>query len=90
MTPMRKYQEILRDVERLLQERALRYFLTRFAGEESADLKVQCDTITVLLKQWLEPHRLWFEAYTEPPKTEEVLTLDLDDGTILGGQDAQY
>lgn len=85
MTTADKYRAILRDIERLIQERALRYFVTRAHGEESADLKVQCDAMTVLLKHWLEPHAIWFEAHDEEqtrPVEHGLLVLDLDKDAI--------
>lgn len=79
MTPLQKYQSILADIQTLLEARASRYFASRYEGNESPDLKVQCDTITVLLKQYLEPHMLWFEEHAETHQAREgVLVLDLD------------
>ena len=82
MTSLQKYRTILHDIERLLAERAYRYFVTRYEGQESADLKVQCDAIMVVLKQWLEPHVMWFEQHHEEPlETRETLVgIDLESG----------
>lgn len=61
MTPAQRYQQIVLDIEALLSARAVRYFYTRNAEEESPDLKVQCDTLTVVLEQYLKPHLEAFE-----------------------------
>lgn len=90
MTPLQKYRAILRDIELLLQERAFRYFTTRYDGQESSVMQVQCDAMMVLLKQWLEPHVLWFEEYdTLSSVREKVLMVDLDPEVIEArGDDA--
>ena len=83
MTPLQKYQSILADVEALLKERAARYFEKRYERDEIADLKVQCDTITVLLKLYLVPHIQWFEEHAGTQQAHDgVLVLDLDDATV--------
>jgi hypothetical protein len=83
MTPLQKYQAILADIHTLLEARAARYFVTRYEDAESPDLKVQCDTITVLLKQYLEPHMMWFGEHAETQQMHEgVLVLDLDRETL--------
>ena len=83
MTPYEKYQVILHDILLLLHERAARYFMTRYQGEESADLKVQCDTLTVLLEQDLKPHTAWFAQ--QERETAQLLTLDLDEAVLAEG-----
>lgn len=79
-TPADKYRTILSDLERFLQERALRYFLARYHAEPDAELlKVQGDTLAMVLELYLKPHALWFEAYQASPHTASgMLVLDLD------------
>ena len=94
MTPSLKYRAILRDVEHFLHDRAQRYFAARYAGEAEDLLKVQCDTIMVVLKTHLEPHVMWFEEYEEtvvpvvpePPGLRELVDPSLD-ADVLGGDE---
>jgi hypothetical protein len=88
MTPDEHYRTILADVERFLQERAQRYFAARYADSADAELlAVQCDTLTVVLKTYLEPQVAWFERYdtdaTVPGYMQRLpgegfLTIDLE------------
>lgn len=93
MTPSIKYRAILCDIERFLHDRAQRYFEARYAGEAEDLLKVQCDTIMVVLKTHLEPHVEWFEHHegqnVDTLQSETVLlTVDLDPEVLKGIDDA--
>ncbi len=76
MTPSQHYRTILRDVERFLQERAYRYVMARHDQAPAELLAVQCDTLAVVIKTYLEPHVVWFEEEEERQK-QELLTIDL-------------
>ncbi len=87
MTPYSKYHAILTDVQRFFHDRAQRYFEVRYAGGTDELLKVQCDTIMVLLKTYLEPQVVWFEAYEERLNAES--TQALDEALLTGDRDAE-